>query len=55
MPSTGETVARLKRYGVKTVELGVQSMDERVLTLSGRGTHGPGCGAGVQNAEGRGV
>ena len=30
-------VARLLRYGVKTVELGVQSMDEEVLRLSGRG------------------
>lgn len=30
---------RLKRYGVSTVELGVQSTDETVLRLSGRG-HG---------------
>ena len=28
---------RLKRYGVGTVELGAQSMDDRVLALSGRG------------------
>ncbi len=28
---------RLKRYGVETVELGAQSMDEEVLRLSGRG------------------
>ena len=28
---------RLKAYGVETVELGAQSMDDRVLTLSGRG------------------
>ena len=30
-------LARLKRYGVETVELGAQSMSERVLALSGRG------------------
>ena len=35
-----ETAARLKTYGVTTVELGCQSMDNRVLELSGRGhTH----------------
>ena len=28
---------RLRRYGVETVELGAQSMDENVLRLSGRG------------------
>ena len=28
---------RLERYGVETIELGAQSMDDRVLTLSGRG------------------
>ncbi len=28
---------RLKRYGVKTIELGAQSMDDTVLTLAGRG------------------
>ena len=33
----GETIARLKAYGVTTVELGCQSMDNRVLSLSGRG------------------
>ena len=32
-----ETVARLKRYGVTTVELGCQSMDNEVLEMSGRG------------------
>lgn len=32
-----ETVRRLKRYGVTTVELGCQSMDEQVLRLSKRG------------------
>ena len=32
-----ETAARLKIYGVTTVELGCQSMDNRVLELSGRG------------------
>jgi len=33
----GTVLARLKRYGVETVELGAQSMDEEVLRLSGRG------------------
>lgn len=33
----GEALARLHRYGVGTIELGAQSMDERVLALSGRG------------------
>ena len=33
----GEVLARLHRYGVSTIELGAQSMDERVLALSGRG------------------
>lgn len=28
---------RLRQYGVETIELGVQSMDDRVLALSGRG------------------
>lgn len=32
-----EVLARLRRYGVETVELGAQSMDDRVLSLSGRG------------------
>lgn len=32
-----ETLARLKKYGVTTVELGAQSMDDRVLYLAGRG------------------
>lgn len=32
-----ETVARLIAYGVTTVELGCQSMENRVLELSGRG------------------
>ena len=32
-----ETLARLRRYGVETVELGAQSMDEEVLRLTGRG------------------
>ncbi len=31
------TLSRLRKYGVETVELGVQSMDEEVLLLSGRG------------------
>ena len=30
-------IARLRRFGVETVELGCQSMDDRVLNLSGRG------------------
>lgn len=30
-------IERLRRYGVKTVELGAQSMDDGVLTASGRG------------------
>ena len=33
----GEVLARLRRYGVETVELGAQSMSDRVLELSGRG------------------
>ena len=33
----GETLARLRRFGVETIELGAQSMDEEVLRLSGRG------------------
>ncbi len=33
----GKTLERLKRYGVTTVELGAQSMDDRVLYLAGRG------------------
>ena len=33
----GAVLARLKRYGVETVELGAQSMDDAVLALSGRG------------------
>lgn len=32
-----ETVERLLRYGVRTVELGIQSMDPEVLRLSARG------------------
>ncbi len=34
---SGEITAFLSDQGVDTVELGVQSMDDRVLTLSGRG------------------
>ena len=30
-------LARLRRYGVETIELGAQSMDDRVLALAGRG------------------
>ena len=33
----GETLDRLRRYGVATVELGVQSMRDEILRLSGRG------------------
>lgn len=33
----GEILARLRRFGVETVELGAQSMSDRVLALSGRG------------------
>ena len=33
----GEILARLRHYGVETVEIGAQSMDERVLLLAGRG------------------
>ncbi len=33
----GAVLARLKRCGVETVELGAQSMSDRVLALSGRG------------------
>ena len=32
-----EILARLTQYGVETIELGAQSMDEEVLRLSGRG------------------
>ncbi len=32
-----DTLERLRSYGVRTVELGAQSMDEEVLRLSGRG------------------
>ena len=32
-----ETLERLRRYGVETIELGAQSMDDEVLRLSGRG------------------
>ena len=34
---TGEKLARLRRYGVETVELGAQSMCDEVLRRSGRG------------------
>lgn len=33
----GAVLARLKKYGVETIELGAQSMCEEVLLLSGRG------------------
>ena len=33
----GAVLARLHRYGVETIELGAQSMSDRVLALSGRG------------------
>ncbi|MEA4896266.1 MAG: radical SAM protein [Oscillospiraceae bacterium] len=33
----GETLERLKNYGVRTIELGCQSMCDEVLLLSGRG------------------
>ncbi len=33
----GEILRRLACYGVETIELGAQSMDDRVLELSGRG------------------
>ena len=33
----GAILKRLRAYGVETVELGAQSMDDRVLALSGRG------------------
>ncbi len=32
-----EVLARLRRFGVETIELGAQSMDDEVLRLSGRG------------------
>ena len=32
-----EILERLKEYGVTTIELGVQSMDDGVLAASGRG------------------
>ena len=33
----GAALQRLKAYGVQTIELGAQSMDDRVLALAGRG------------------
>ncbi len=33
----GEVLKRLRRFGVETIELGAQSMSDRVLALSGRG------------------
>ena len=38
-PDAIDTTAleRLQRYGVRTIELGAQSMDDRVLALAGRG------------------
>lgn len=33
----GEILSVLKKYGVTTIELGAQSMDDRVLMLNGRG------------------
>lgn len=33
----GEVLARLRRYGVETIEIGAQSMEDRVLLLAGRG------------------
>lgn len=35
-----QVCSRLRAYGVKTVELGCQSVDDQVLTLSGRGHTG---------------
>ncbi len=32
-----QTLVRLRQYGVKTIELGAQSMNDRVLKLAGRG------------------
>lgn len=43
----GEVLERLLRYGVETVELGAQSMDDGVLCLSGRGH----TAADVENAS----
>lgn len=34
---SGAVLARLRRYGVETVELGAQSMSDEVLVVSGRG------------------
>ena len=51
----GEVLARLRRYGVETVELGAQSMSDRVLELSGRGHTARGCGGGVRDGEGGGL
>ena len=42
-----DTLQRLKKYGVSTVELGAQSMDDRVLRLAGRGH----TAADVENAS----
>ena len=43
----GETLERLRRFHVETIELGAQSMDDRVLALSGRGH----TAADVENAS----
>ena len=43
----GAVLARLRRFGVETVELGAQSMCDRVLELSGRGHDS----AAVENAS----
>ncbi len=43
----GEVLGRLLRYGVETVELGAQSLDDEVLLLAGRGHSA----ADVENAS----
>lgn len=43
----GEVLRRLELYGVETIELGAQSMDEEVLLLAGRGH----TAADVENAS----
>jgi len=50
-----ETVSFLREMGVRTVELGVQSMSEEVLTLSGRGHSARDAESAVRLLQGAGL